>query len=262
MTMRPVIIGAGRGSRLQHRTQEIPKTLVEVMGRPMLDWILDALAAGGFSRRDVVFISGYAEHVVRARYPELTFVRNENWEHNNILASLLCARDYLTEGFVATYADIVYEPGIVQRLVAAPEDLVLGCDTAYRRRYVNRTQHPETDAEKLSAEGRRVTALSRRISSEHAQGEFIGVLKATPAGASTLVGGFDRAAQLFAGGEYREGRSFERAYLIDLLAELLEAGVPMYRENTAGGYMEIDTLEDLSLAETWWNTWDREASRV
>jgi choline kinase len=107
--MRAIVIGAGRGSRLQHETSEIPKTMVEVMGRPMLDWVLDALAEGGFARKDVVFICGYAEAVVKNRYPELTFVRNSAWESNNILASLLYARDYLAEGFVSTYADIVYE---------------------------------------------------------------------------------------------------------------------------------------------------------
>jgi L-glutamine-phosphate cytidylyltransferase len=260
--MRAIIIGAGRGSRLQHRTDEVPKTLVEVLGRPMLDWILEALAAGGFQRKDVVFISGYAEHVVRARYPELTFVRNERWEHNNILASLLCAREHLRGGFVSTYADIVYEPGIVERLVRAPEDLVLGCDTEYRARYVGRTEHPESDAEKLSAGGRRVTRISRNISPEEATGEFIGVMKATPAGAAMLIDGFDRAKARFEGQTYREGRSFERAYLIDLLAELLEGGTAMYRENTAGGYMELDTLQDLSMSEGWWNAWKERASRA
>jgi len=58
--MKAIIIGAGRGSRLQDRTERVPKTLVEVMGRPMLDFILDALAEGGIARRDVVFIAGYA----------------------------------------------------------------------------------------------------------------------------------------------------------------------------------------------------------
>ena len=78
--MRAIIIGAGRGSRLGHETDEIPKTLVHVMGRPMLDWVLEALASAGFAKKDVIFISGYAEDVVRARYPELSFVRNAGWE--------------------------------------------------------------------------------------------------------------------------------------------------------------------------------------
>ena len=54
----------------------------------MLEWILEALAHAGFSQRDVVFISGYAEDVVRERYPGLTLIRNEGWESNNILLSL------------------------------------------------------------------------------------------------------------------------------------------------------------------------------
>jgi len=253
--VKAIIIGAGRGSRLGNRTDEIPKTLVEVMGRPMLDYVLDALATSGFKRKDIIFVCGYAEEVVRARYPELTYVRNANWASNNILGSLLTAREHMQDGFVSTYADIIYEAGVVARLVGAPEDIVLGCDTAWRRRYVSRSQHPETDAEKLTAEGRRVTSLSRTIPSEAATGEFIGVMKLTALGAEQLCSAFDRAAARFAGGPYREGRSFERAYLIDLLAEMLEAGTPMYREDTAGGYMELDTLEDLSLAEGWWTSW-------
>jgi choline kinase len=253
--MKAIVIGAGRGSRLQHQTDHIPKTLVEVVGRPMLDHILDALAQAGFARKDVVFVCGYAEDVLRKRYPELCFVRNAEWEHNNILASLLCARAELQDGFISTYADIVYEPGIVQRLLRAKEDIVLGCDTAWRRRYQGRSQHPETDAEKLTADGRRVTSLSRRIPSEQASGEFIGVMKLTAAGARELCSAFDRAKQRYAGQVFREGRSFEGAYLIDLLAQMLEAGTPMYREDTPGGYMEIDTLEDLELSRTWWQAW-------
>ena len=104
-------------------------------------------------------------------------MRNAGWEQNNILHSLMCARDYLTDGFVSTYADIVYEGAVVEKLVANPRDIVLGCDTAWRRRYAHRSQHPETDAEKLRADGDRVLEVSRAIASEAAGGEFIGVMK-------------------------------------------------------------------------------------
>ncbi len=250
--MRAVIIGAGRGSRLEKETAQIPKTLVPVMGRPMLEWILEAFAAAGIEKKDVVFISGYAEHQVRQRYPEFTYVRNETWEHNNILLSLLTARDYLKDGFLSTYADIVYEPAIVQKLLASKHAISLGCDTEWRRRYVERSQHPETDAEKLRADGSRVLELSRTIVSESAQGEFIGVMKMTAEGSGSLLEHFDRAKEQYQGQVFREGRTFERAYLIDLLQQMLEHGVEMHREDTRGGYMEIDTLQDLSLAETWW----------
>lgn len=250
--MRPIVIGAGRGSRLGPETDDLPKALVAVMGRPMLEWILEALAAAGFKRRDVVYICGYRADVVRARYPEFTFVDNRDWERNNILASLLCARDELSGGFVSSYADIVYRGSTVQRLLESPHDKVLAGDTDWRRRYVDRSLHPESDAEKMRAEGDRVVELSRRIASDRASGEFIGVTKFSPEGAGELVSAFDEARARPRGPTWREGRTFERAYLIDLFQDMIERGSVFHRVNTHGGYMEIDTLEDLAAADKWW----------
>jgi choline kinase len=135
----------------------------------------------------------------------------------------------------------------------SPADIVLGCDTAWRRRYVGRTLHPETDAEKLRADGKRVVEISRTIPSEQADGEFIGVMKLSQRGAAEFLEAFNRAERTYGEGQFREGRSFQKAYLIDLLAEMLERGSSMQREDTLGGYMEIDTVQDLSMAEQWWN---------
>jgi choline kinase len=250
--MRPIIIGAGRGSRLEHLTEEIPKTLVSVMGRPILEWVLEALAAGGFTRKDVIFICGYRAEVIKERFPEFTYVENRDWERNNILLSLLTAREHLKGGFVSTYADIIYRGAIVSGLAASPHDKVLGCDTDWRRRYVGRTRHPETDAEKMRAEGEKIIELSRTIPSEHASGEFIGVTKFTADGASELLDSFDRARERFAGQVFREKRTFERAYLIDLFQDMIEKGSTFHRVDTHGGYMEIDTLQDESMAPAWW----------
>jgi choline kinase len=258
--MRPVVIGAGRGRRLGPETDEIPKALVPVMGRPMLEWILEALGAAGFARKDVVYVCGYRAEVVRARYPEFCFVENREWERNNVLASLMCAREHLREGFVSTYADIVYRGAAVRRLLASPHDVVLVCDVDWRRRYVDRSLHPETDAEKLRAEGDRVVELSRRIPSDRATGEFIGVAKATARGARELMATYDEARAGHQGKVWREGRAFEGAYLIDCLQAMIEAGADVHRVDTNGGYMEIDTGQDLANAEKWWRESPPEAS--
>jgi len=251
--MRPIIIGAGRGSRLEHLTEEIPKTLVPVMGRPILEWVLEALAAGGFARKDIIFICGYRAEVIKQRYPEFTYVENRDWENNNILLSLMTAREHLKDGFVSTYADIVYRGDIVKGLVDSSHDKALGCDTDWRRRYVGRTRHPETDAEKLRAEGPKIIELSRTIPSEAASGEFIGVTKFTSAGAAELCDAFDAARARFDGQVFREKRTFAKAYLIDLFQHMIEKGSVFHRVDTHGGYMEIDTLQDESFAESWWN---------
>jgi choline kinase len=252
--MRPIVIGAGRGSRLGRETDVVPKALVPVMGRPMLDWILEALAEAGFARKDVLFIGGYRADVVRARYPDLSFVINQQWEQNNVLASLLCARAELARGFVSTYSDIVYRGSTVKALVDSRQAKVLACDTDWRRRYVDRSLHPESDGEKMRAEGSRIIEVSRRIAPERASGEFIGVTKFSADGASELVTAYDHVrAQLAGSGQpWREGRTFERAYLIDLVQSMIENGSEFHRVDTHGGYMEIDTGEDLACAEKWW----------
>ena len=252
MSVRPVLIAAGRGSRLDPHTREVPKTLVPVLGRPMMEWILEALRAAGFAKQDVVCICGYRHEVLRARYPEFTFVHNTQWEHNNVLLSLMHARAHLSGGFVASYADIVYRRDTITQLQTSTADCSIVCDTAWRERYQGRTHHPESDAEKVSVEGRQVRHLSRRIPPEDAQAEFIGVMQATAVGARALLEHYDRVQRQHQGKVWREGRSFERAYLLDLLQDAVEHGFEIDATLMRGGYMEIDTVQDLGLAERWW----------
>jgi choline kinase len=251
--MRPILIGAGRGSRLQHLTKETPKSLVPVMGRPILAFILDALKEAGFAPRDVVFICGYGADVLRKEHPEFTFVYNDQFEHNNILLSLLYAREFMSDGFVSSYTDILYKGSVVSALLEAPHDKALACDTDWRRRYKDRSQHPESDGEKMRAEGDRILELSRRIPPSEAQGEFIGVAKFTRGGARELLSAFDAARRKYAGATFRDGRSFEKAYLIDLFQDMIEKGADFRRVDTHGGYIEVDTLEDVAMAEKWWS---------
>ena len=72
-------------------TAEQPKCFAPVAGRRILDWILEALAAGGFGPRRTAFVGGYQLPHIRAAYPEFTYYENVDWPRNNILASLFYA---------------------------------------------------------------------------------------------------------------------------------------------------------------------------
>jgi len=215
----------------------------------MLEWVLEALGEAGFTKRDVIFVCGYKADVLRAKYPEFTYVENTDWANNNILESLMYARPLLGSGFVSSYTDIVYRGKCVVDVVAAPWDKVLVCDTDWRKRYIGRTRHPESDAEKMIANGDRVVEVNRTTQSEKASGEFIGVAKFTADGAKELCEAYDEAK---ANCPTLGDRPFPKAYLIHLFQRMIERGSVFHRVNTPGGYMEIDTLEDLSMAEAWW----------
>jgi L-glutamine-phosphate cytidylyltransferase len=250
--MRVIVIGAGRGSRLMPTTADAPKCFAEVEGKRLLDWALDAFRANGLDR--VGFIGGYRIDKVREEYPQFTFRENADWPNNNILASLFCAEDLMDEPFICCYSDILFTPEIVAKLVAAPDDMVLGVDTAWLTRYEGRSDHPPDDAEKVTVGAGLVTRVHRQIPENEAYGEYIGVARFSAAGAARLRDVYHRVREQFAGRPWREAKIFEKAYKILLFQEMIEAGERFHHVDTPGGYIEVDTQQDFDYARRHWTT--------
>jgi choline kinase len=248
--MRAIIIGAGRGRRLMPTTENAPKCFAEIQGKRILDWTVEALAAGGAT--DICFIGGYRMEAVEREYPHFTFRHNPDWEANNILVSLMCAEDLMDRPFLTAYSDILFTGGVVSALIASPGDIALGIDTDWREHYRPRTQHPPHDAEKAITAGGRVKRVYRTIPYEDATGEFIGVAKFSARGGELLREHYHRRRRECWDGPYREAAQFQKAYLIHLFQDMIEQGVEFGHADTHGNYREIDTQEDLELAEKGW----------
>jgi len=253
--MKAIIIGAGRGRRLMPTTADTPKCYAEVQGRRLLDWALDAFARAGLA--DICFIGGYQIDKVRRDYPQFTFRHNVHWEHNNILASLMCAEDLMEKGFICCYSDILFTGDVIRGVLTAPNDIALSVDTQWLDRYQYRTQHPPDDAEKVVARNGCVRRIHRDITPAEAHGEYTGIAKFTPAGAELLREHYHQARNRYAGKPFREAAVFEKAFLIQLLQEMIEAGVKMAHADTSGNYMEVDTQQDFELARQYWRSGER-----
>jgi choline kinase len=248
--MQAIIIGAGRGQRLMPTTADTPKCFAEVNGRRILDWTLAALRDNGIQR--ICFIGGYQIDKVRQAYPELTFRHNQDWANNNILASLLYAEDLMTEPFICCYSDILFTPTVIAATLANRDDAALVVDTHWQIRYTDRTEHPPDDAEKVLVKNGAVTRVSRDIPTADAHGEYIGVAKFSAAGAARLVAHYHRCRERCAGRPFHQAKTFEKAYLIQLLQDMIEAGERFVHVDTPGGYIEIDTQQDFDYARRHW----------
>ena len=249
--MKTIIIGAGRGKRLKSMTDEQPKCYVEIAGRSIIDWTLEALNGAGL--RDIVFIGGYRIDQIRSDFPSFTFCHNADWRNNNILVSLFCAEEHMDGGFVCSYSDILYRSPVVKKALAHPADIVLCVDTDWRNRYAARTEHPEADGEKITLEGDRVTRIHRSIPPDEAPAEYTGVAKFSPRGAALLRDHYHRVRRDYAGKPWREAAVFEKAYKIMLFQEMLEHGVDMRLVTTHGDYIEVDTEQDFEYATRVWS---------
>ena len=255
--MNIILIGAGRGQRLMPLTEKEPKGFTVVAGKRILDWALNAFRKNGLDR--FVFIGGYLMEVVRNGYPEFCMIENPGWADNNILFSLLHARDHMVGGFYSTYTDTLFRPEAIAALKDSPHDITLVMDTRWRERYRFRSQHPEADAEKMVAAGPLVTRISRAISSEEASGEFTGVMRMTPQGAALFLDFYDDLHhRLGPEGAFAENRPFRMAYVIHQLDCMVRAGIDVHCVRVPGEYHEIDTLEDYHLASKDWQRYAHE----
>lgn len=250
--MRAIIIGAGRGQRLMPTTENAPKCFAEIRGKRILDWTVEALAAGGVT--DICFVGGYRMESVQREYPHFTFRHNPEWERNNILVSLMHAEDLMDRPFITTYSDILFTRDIVADLIASPADIALGMDTDWREHYKPRSQHPPHDAEKAIARNGIVEKVHRSIPYEEATGEFIGVAKFSRRGGELLREHYHARRKEFWDRPYREAALFQKAYLIHLFQDMIEQGVPFGHADTHGNYREIDTQQDMDLAQRGWAT--------
>jgi glucose-1-phosphate cytidylyltransferase len=97
--MRPtvVILCGGRGTRLQERTQSIPKPMVEIGGRPILWHVLQIFLAQGFRR--FYLLTGY----LGAQVAE--FVASEAWPTDAEICCLPTGEDTPTGGRLHRAAD-------------------------------------------------------------------------------------------------------------------------------------------------------------
>lgn len=239
-----IIIAAGMGTRLMPLTENKPKCMLEINGKTILQRQIDVFKECGFT--DIIFIKGYKKEVIN--YPELKYYINTNYKNNNILESLFYAESEMNDEIVVSYSDIIFEKGVLEKLMQSRADISLIIDTDWLSHYKGRYQHPVEEAEKVEVENGRVTKITKSISPTHTHGEFIGLTKFSAVGAEILKSNYQIVKKLFGDKPFHDAVSVEKAYLTDMIQELIDRGYDIFSVDIGGGWAEIDTHEDLEKA--------------
>jgi choline kinase len=242
--LKAIIIAAGMGKRLEHMTTDIPKCLVAVNGKSMLQHQIDAYRANGI--HDIHVIKGYMQEKIDL--PGLTYYLNEEYETNSVLLSLMHAEMAMDEAFIATYSDIIFGRDIVARLMESDADISVIVDTGWKGHYEGRTDHPIEEAEKtIYDEQGHVVEIGKIIDHpDQSQGEYIGMFKCSKAGAASLRAYYHQVALEFSDKPFVRAETFRKAFVTDLLQYMIGHGVNIQCVCIDGGWHEIDTLQDIS----------------
>lgn len=245
--MKIIILAAGQGTRLRPYTDNKPKCMVELKGKPLLHHQLDVLKQCGVKNKDIALAAGYLQEALVA--PGLQQYRNEQYATTNMVSTLFAAEDFMQAGedLIISYGDIVYKPEVFEKLLATEGDLVIAADLDWYDLWKLRMENPLDDAEtfKMTEDGK-VTELGKKPKArEDAQAQYIGLIKIAGNKVADFIQYYhamDKAAQY-------DGKDFNNMYMTSLIQNIIDSDWNVRAALINRGWLEVDSVDDLEAYE-------------
>lgn len=192
--MKALIIGAGQGKRLLPLTETTPKALINIGGKTLFEWQVDALVECDVSQ--VVFIAGFNIEAVRQEAERLArkfgrmsirIVHNPFHAIADNLATCWTARAEMTGDFLLLNSDTLFSAPVLRKLLANEKsDISLAID--HKDRY-------DADDMKVELDGSRLVDIGKTLEENRVSGESIGMLKFLGDGPSRFVAALEAAME-------------------------------------------------------------------
>ncbi len=177
--MQAVILSAGQGRRLLPLTADRPKCLIDLHGKTLLQWQLDALLEAGIG--PITVVTGYASEAVEAvlaKHYSRQPVRvqfNPFFQVADNLGSCWIAREAFSDQLLLLNGDTVFEPAVVARVLGAPATPI--------RLTIDRKAQYDDDDMKVIVDGERLLRIGKHLPADAVDAESIGMLRFSADGA-------------------------------------------------------------------------------
>jgi choline kinase len=234
--MKAIILAAGRGSRMKDLTNHRPKCLVELRGKSLLDWQLEALRSAGIM--EIAIVTGYKRELLTGR--GLVEFHNTRWPETNMVSSLTNAKAWLNSGpCIVSYSDIFYNSTIIESLKTCKASLAVAYDPNWLELWTQRFADPLQDAEtfRLTSEHTLAEIGNKPKCVEEVQGQYMGLLRFTQIGWEEVT-------------RIRSGLTSEQSdeiHMTNILQMIINAGrITIGAIPYVGEWGEVDSNEDLA----------------
>ena len=184
-----VILAAGMAKRLRPLTDKMPKCLLIVGERTLLERTVDAMRQCGIT--ELVVVTGYKAEMIKDFLESFdpqgnlrfTYLHNADYEHNNNIYSLWMAGEVVRDReFLLMDSDILCDPAAVARIAIEP------CSALA----VNRHELGEEEMKVCVDADMNITEISKTCRPEDAMGESVGIEKFTAEYSSALYKELDQ----------------------------------------------------------------------
>jgi len=237
--MHCVILAAGTASRLRPLTESIPKCLLRIGSRSILERAVRAVFHAGIIHFTVVvgFQDWMIKNFLKRNFPSLdfTFVINNQFETTNNAFSLLLTREEI-EGheLLLLDGDVVFDDEIIPMLMKSPHETCLAVRT--------KEGVGEEDVKVEVNENKEIVRIGKEVAVDSAFGESIGIARFSRGETTRLFATLEKRIKF----ENRVNEFYEASF-----QDMIDGGSHMIAID-AGQYhsIEIDTADDLHQAES------------
>lgn len=238
-TTKLVILAAGEGTRLRPLTDNIPKCMVPLEGKPLIERQIATARKVGLT--DIHVIGGYRHDVIN--FGNITKHVNEAYASTNMVSSLFCAETVLTDDVIVGYGDIVYQPDVLEAVIASTAPVSVVVDLAWREYWSARMSDPLSDAEtlKLDADGNILELGKKAASYDEIEGQYIGLIKFSKESWKKITPFYRSLNQ----SKLYEGRDIDGMYMTTFLQLIADEVMPIKAVMIENGWMEVDEPSDL-----------------
>jgi len=119
--MKAVILAAGKGTRMRELTNELPKPMLKVQGKPILEHIIAGLRSAGIA--DIFIVTGFRAEVIEGWFGDgskwqARIVYGRQTVQDGTGKAPEVAREFIGgASFILTYGDILVKPETYQQMI-------------------------------------------------------------------------------------------------------------------------------------------------
>ena len=236
---RVILLAASRGAELKELTEDRPKVLIDINGKPLIEQSINNFYAHDI--KDITIVTGYKKEAFK--FPNIKYTANDNFESTSELASLFLANKQIVENTIISYGDILYRKYILSRLLEEKGDITIVVDATINNRsadyngdFVMCSRNHSTSYSEDSAQlqGIKFGAVN---DNKTASGEWIGLVKTNKVGSNILSEAIT---------ELSKTANFNKLKLPDLMNFLIEKKVKINVMYIDGHWMDVDSYADVS----------------
>ena len=249
--MKVIIIAAGSSTRLGNLSEEIPKGLLKINNKSILEIQIQQFKKKNIS--EIIIITG--PHHEKFSFNDVSLINDEEYSENDVLGSLMAAKSEINSEVITSYSDIVFEDSVLDSLLEFKGDIGIAVDLNWEEKYLSRTEHPKNQADNVVIEHNKVVKIKKNIldyEKSQQMGEFLGLMKLSNNGAKVFVKKYNELIQSHQG-KFQDAPSLKKAYLTDLIQELIDSGIEVSPVFINGRWYEIDTHQDLESVRKIWS---------